>query len=196
MNRFSLKHIVVFLAVVYIISGIIAFTSIGDSGHSRHLYDTIMLFVNFGVLVILFIKFGKDPLMNFLYGERDKIKGNINNIEDQIKNARSLMDAEAAKLENIDEHLNNLKESILEIGNRQKNKIIDNAKVNANKMIEDAEEESQFLVEMAKKRFGEDILNLAISITVERITKGMSAEDNDRVIERFASNLSTIQGSV
>lgn len=196
MNRFSLKHIVVFLAVVYIISGIIAFTSIEDSGHSRHLYDTIMLFVNFGVLVILFIKFGKNPLMNFLYGERDKIKGNINNIEDQIKNARSLMDAEAAKLENMDEHLNKLKESILEIGNRQKNKIIDNAKINANKMIEDAEEESQFLVEMAKKRFSEDILNLAISITVERITKGMSAEDNDRVIERFASNLSTIQGSV
>jgi F-type H+-transporting ATPase subunit b len=186
----------ILLVVIYAIAGIIAFSAVESSGHSRHLYDTIMLFVNFGVLVILFIKYARAPLMNFLYSERDKIKVNIDNLEGQIKNARLLMDAESAKLENIDEHLNKIKESILEVGNRQKNKIIDRARVNADRMIEDAEKESQFLIEMAKKRFTQEMLDLAVTISLERITKEMSAEDNDRVIERFASSLVAVQNSL
>jgi F-type H+-transporting ATPase subunit b len=182
--------------VIYAIAGIIAFTAVESTGHSRHVYDTIMLFINFGVLVLLFAKYARSPLMNFLYGERDKVKGSIDNLEDQIKNARLLMDTEAEKLENIDEHLNKIKESVLEVGNRQKTKIIDAAKVNADRMIEDAEKESRFLIEMAKKRFTQEMLDLAVEISLERITKGMSAEDNDRVIERFASSLGSVQNNL
>ena len=51
----------------------------------RKIWDNVMLFLNFGILVFLFIKFARKPLMNFLRGERTKIAeefGKINGEKD------------------------------------------------------------------------------------------------------------------
>ena len=37
-----------------------------EASGGRTIYHTVMLFVNFGILVYLFLKYAKKPLMNFL----------------------------------------------------------------------------------------------------------------------------------
>ena len=71
----------------------------------RKLYDIIMRWVNFGILAAVFLKFARKPLMDALHGVREKIKENLDVIKNQFNDAKSGMDAEQAKLDNIEKYL-------------------------------------------------------------------------------------------
>ena len=195
MNRRNNKYRMVFFLFLTIFASITvfdlnAFASEGAS-EGRKLWNSIMLWVNFGIMVFFFLKFGKKPLMNFLHGESEKIEKDLDEVNSQLQKARSHMDAEAERLEKIDGRLKEIRENILSIGQREKAKIIEKAKNTANQMIEDAKKESQYQFIIAKKGLGEEMLDIAISLVVERLKTGMSAMDNEKIIDRFTSGLAT-----
>ena len=160
----------------------------------RIIWDNVMLLVNFGILVFLFIKFARKPLMNFIHGESKKISKGITEVEEQVREARSLMDSEASKLGGMDERVKQIHEQIIEIGKREKDKIIEKAKVAAQQMIEDAEKKAQYGLETAKARFSEDMLDMAISMAVDILKKGVTPEDNEIIIDQFSEGLNSKKG--
>jgi len=153
------------------------------------LYYSIMLWVNFGILVFLFIKFAKKPLMNFLRGQGDQISEQLQAIEADVKKAKSLLDEESTKLRSIDGNLEKITENILAVGAREKDSIIEKAKNLADKMVEDAKKEATFKIEAAKKRFSEEMLDLAVSITIEKIKNNLTDEDDENLVLSFSSGL-------
>jgi F-type H+-transporting ATPase subunit b len=155
----------------------------------RKIWDNIMLWVNFAILVFLFIKFAKKPLMDFLHGERNKVAKKINSLEDQVKRAKLSMEAEAERLKKIDESIGEIQERILEIGRREKEEIIEKANISARQMIENAQKEVQYKLETAKKRFGEELLETAVSMAVENVKKVISQDDNEKIIDHFSDIL-------
>jgi F-type H+-transporting ATPase subunit b len=157
----------------------------------RKIWDNIMIWVNFGILVFLFLKFGKKPLMNFLFGERNKIKDMLHQVDDSVKKARALMDAEYEKVKDIDRQLESIKEEIIALGKIEKETIIGSAKTTAAQMIEDAKRQSEYRLITAKEKFSAEMLEMAVSIAVEKLKKEVSPEDNDRFIDQFTSLLST-----
>lgn len=156
----------------------------------RKLWNNIMLWVNFGILVFLFIKFAKNPLMNFLYGEQKKVGETLSSVEEKVKSARSLMDTEADKLKDIDQNLRQIKKDIIDLGKLEKDKIIESAKQTADQMIEDAKKQSEYRLELAKNKFSKEMLDIAVSIAVDRLKKGITIEDNEKIIDQFTSRLS------
>lgn len=153
---------------------------------ARRIWDNIMLFVNFGILVFVFIKFAKDPLMNFLRGEEKKVKKEIDAIEELVEKANSLMQAEADKLANIDMRIKEMREYIIGLGQKEKEKIIEKAQLLARHMIDDAKSEAQYKLEIAKKRFGEEMLDIAISIAVRELKGRLSRDDNEEIVDQFS----------
>lgn len=154
----------------------------------RKIWNTVMLWLNFGILVFLFIKFGKNPLMNFLFGEREKLAKKINEVEGQVNQARSAMEVEAEKLKKMDEKVDEIRRQIVELGQKEKTQTIEKARIMADRMIEDAQQEAQYRLELAKKRFGEEMLDISVSMALEEL-KSISDEDNERLIEQFSSAL-------
>lgn len=164
-----------------------------EVSEGRKLYNLIMLFVNFGILVFFFIKFAKKPLMNFLRGEGDKISEQLQNIESDVKDAASRMEEESTNLKNIDGNLENLTQNIINAGSREKDNIIEKARNLADKMVEDAKKEAAFKMEAAKKRFSEEMLEVAVKITAESIKKNITKEDDESLVAAFSSGLSSDQ---
>lgn len=173
-----------------------SFASETSTGIGRKIWDNVMLFVNFGILVFLFIKFAKKPLLDFIQGESKKISKGITEVEAQVREARSLMDSEASKLEGMDERVKQIHEQIIEIGKREKDKIIEKAKVAARQMIDDAEKKAQYGLETAKARFSEEMLDIAISLAVEKLREEVTLEDNEMIIDQFSEGLGSKKGDL
>ena len=88
------------------IAGLVSFHFMGlealsaeTSGGWRPLYDEILLWFNFGIIVFVFIRYGKTPLMNFLRGRKEKLKQEIEHLEekkeaaaDKIKEINKILD--------------------------------------------------------------------------------------------------------
>ena len=93
------KIAVLCVSVLAVLSGVHFFGTEAfaaeEAGNWRTWYDLALRYINFGILVFVFIKYGKTPLINFLKGEKDKVVREIEKIEekkkaatDQIKESR------------------------------------------------------------------------------------------------------------
>ncbi len=183
---------------IFVIVGTIYFTiflcpsSFAAEGTSkaRIIWDNIMLFVNFGILVAAFIKFGKTPLVNFLRGESKKVEEKIDTIEGQLQEANSLMKAETDKFASIDEGIKEMREQIIALGEKEKQKIIEKAGLLARHMIEDARNEAEYRLEKAKKSYGEEMLETAVSIALRDLESRLTQDDDEDIVEKMVDQFS------
>ena len=157
----------------------------------RKIYDTIMLWVNFGILVALFLKFARKPMMDALRGVHNKIKGEIDGITKQHNEMKAGRDAEETRLTDIQQHLDEIRVRIIEMGEKEKQKIIDQARLAAEKMIEDAKGYAQIQMTRARKQLSDDMVDIAISKVETRLKREISAEDNENMVLDFLGNLET-----
>jgi len=152
-------------------------------------YNVIMLWLNFGILVALFLKFARKPLMDMLRGVRDKLEEELGALKKQHGNKKSNMDSEESKLREIQQHLDAIRARIIEMGEKEKQKIIEQAKVSAAKMIEDAKAYSQFQMTKARKQLSDEMVDIAISKVEARLKQEISKEDNEKLVSEFLGNL-------
>lgn len=157
----------------------------------RRIWDNIMLFVNFGILVFLFLKYAKKPLIGYLRGVRDKIKNELDTINGHFNDVKSTLDEKANKLKDIDQRIKEIQENTLEMANREKDKIIEDAKISAKKMIENAKRYHNYRMALAKKAISDEMVDIAISMVEEKLTKEISEEDNEKLINKFFTDLQT-----
>ena len=168
----------------------------GGSGSGRKLWDSIMLWVNFGILVFLFLKFARKPLMAYLRGVRQKIEENLGAIHKEVGGAKSLLASESEKLKGIDQQLNEIRERIIEIARAEKEQIIENGKITAEKMIENARAYAAHRLALAKKAVSDELVDMAVSLAEEKLRKAISEEDADNLFAQFVGDLETSQGLI
>lgn len=200
----KLKGIRYALMIVFLSLGAIACSlcitsdalAMGDSTPGRRLWDFVLLWINFGILVFIFLKYGKTPLMNFLRGEQHKIGEDLNTVNERFEAAKAGMDDEANSLDNIEKRLEETREDILEMGRREKEKIIEQGKISAEKMIKDAEDYAKYQIARAKKELSEEMVDIAVSMVKEKLVKGISEEDNEKLIRQFVVDLETYKPKI
>lgn len=184
MNQNIKKFLLIFLLICIGVYLILLYIPL-----ERKTYDALLLWVNFGVLATLFIKFAKNPLMDALRGTRVKHEEELGEIKKQHNDSKTDLDSEEAKFKDIQKHLDEIKARIIEMGEKEKQKIIAQAKISAEKMVEDAKSYASFQMDKARKQLSDEMVDIAISMVEERLAKEISKEDNENLISDFLVNL-------
>jgi F-type H+-transporting ATPase subunit b len=180
-----------FAGLIFVL--LLAFEAFALEGAStgRKVWDNIMLFANFGILVFLFVKYAKKPLMNFLRSERESVEQQIDELTDKKQGVQSQRDAEAEQLEDIDRIIEEIRSSILEMGEREKEKIIQQGESLAEKIIRDAEAYSESRILAARRELSEEMVDMALSMAKEKLLKNITDKDNDDLVNQFITNIET-----
>lgn len=160
----------------------------------RKVWDIVLMWVNFGILIFLFIKFGRKPLMNFLRGVKTEVQEELGEVGTQFNDAKSLADAEREKLDNIGISIDKIRESILELGRREREKIIEEGKLAAQKILEHAENYSRYRMDLAKKTLANEMVDVAFSMVQDNLEKGVSEKENEQLVNQFVSDLAHTKG--
>jgi F-type H+-transporting ATPase subunit b len=167
--------------------------AMADSGPSsgRKIWDNVMLWVNFGILVFLFLKFARKPLMDFLHSTRKKISEDLDKVKEALSGAKTIRDEEIEKTKDLESLLEDLRKSILDMGAREKEEIIRQGQAAAEKMIQEAKEYAARSVSLAKKKLSDDMVDRAITIAEKGLKEALSKEDHDMLIDQFVEDLSS-----
>jgi F-type H+-transporting ATPase subunit b len=166
-----------------------------EISEGRRLWDNIMLWVNFGILAFLFLRYGKKPLTDFLEGERTKIETSLDAVNGQLGEAKTNLEAEQAKLRDLEGQLQQLRERIIELGRREKERTLTMARNSAAQMIADARKESEYRVAEAKKALRDEMIDQAVSIVEGKLRARISLRDNDILLNQFLADLKTQEGA-
>ena len=151
----------------------------------------MLLFINFGILVFFFIKYAKKPLMDYLRGVRKDVESDLNKVETELSRATSLRDAEVAKLNNIQAHIDKITTDILELGKHEKQKHIEEGKIAAENMIEHAKNYAHHRIQEARKVVADEMIDRAFSAVEKVLVKEFSPKDNENVVNQFLNDLKT-----
>ena len=156
---------------------------------ARRIWDNVMLFVNFGILVFLFMKFGRKPFMDFLRNQARKIEENLRKAQQELQSAESKKKAKAEELKEIDKRIQEIRAVFVEAGEKAKQEIIEQAKLEAEHMLERAKAEATYKLAKARKELREELIDTAISLLEQKLKKGITAEDNERLLNQFVTDL-------
>ena len=118
-----------------------------ESGNWRATYDSVMLWVNFAILVFVIVKYGKAPAMGFLRSRKDELALEIREIEAEKDAVVSKIEETRQALADSDAHFADLKERIVQQGERKRENI-----------IKEAEQQSIMMMEVAKQKIGSRII--------------------------------------
>lgn len=189
LSKKSVLTLLIFGAICFpLLCATVAFAGEGTPGW-RKVYDNVMLIVNFGILVFFFIKYAKNPMMKALHGVRKNIAGDFDKIHGQKDESKSKRDTEAQKLKDIEKFVEEIKKNILEMAEREKEKIIEDGRVSAEKMIQDAHNYADYRVETAKKALSDEMVDMAIAMVEEKLKKGVTDKDNEKIVNQFVNEL-------
>jgi len=162
-----------------------------NSSNWRPMYDLILRYINFGIIVFLIIKYGKTPIMNFLRGQKEKLAKEIKRLEDEKEDVASQVKEMIKTIDESEERFEELKERIVQQGEKKKVEIIQTAQAQSESMIVNAKQriESHFL--QAKNDFRAELIDNAIDLALERFPKEMSPEDNENFTRDFLTSTAT-----
>ena len=184
---------------LFVLSAVLLWAGSGDAvaaeqiSEGRKLYDTIMMWVNFGILVFFFMKYGKPALMNFLNGERNRIQKTLHEIEKDVNLSKMRMQEESKKLEGIDDYIQKLRSDILEMGAREKERIVEDARRSAGQMVEEARKEFGVKLEGATRMLNDGLVDRAVDQARERLRQAFTEQDNEKQITGFMDRLGKVQ---
>jgi len=161
-------------------------------GGWRSNYDLIMMWVNFAIMVIVAIKFGKAPIKGFFRDQKENIARTIKEIEAQkeaniahIRQTRQLMEESAVRFEEI-------KEKIIAEGISKQQAIVEAARRESQLLIENTNFWIDHQVLKAKQRLKSKLVDLALEQALQRLPQAFTPEDDQKYINHYFSEIDSL----
>ncbi len=157
----------------------------------RPLFDEIMRWLNFAILAFLLIKFSRAPIKNFFKTRKEEMVSEIKTLENEKQEALREIDKNLKLLEDSGERFEALKERIVAQGEKNKQKIIEDAKQESKALLEGAKQKIDSQIVEARNKLKKELIDSAIAIAIERLPAEITAEDNQKWVDRFLTSAST-----
>jgi F-type H+-transporting ATPase subunit b len=182
---------------VGLLAGILSLYLLGLDGYAaegssnwRPTYDLIMRWINFGIIVFVVYKYARKPFMNFLRGRKEKVAGEIEELETRRDEVVAKIDRTQKDIEESDVRFAKLKERIIQQGEKKKSEIIESAQTHGKSMIEDAKRRVDTHFLQAKNAFRSELIDKAVDMALERLPGQITPEDNEQFTREFLDGAS------
>jgi F-type H+-transporting ATPase subunit b len=165
----------------------------GDAhGEAHHGPDVTMLiasFVNFFVLVSLFIYLFRDKVTSSLKARRAAIENELNEAARLRKEAEAKHKEYSERLAKLDQELEQIKREMIAAGTKERDRIVAEAEEKASRM----RKESEFIIEQQVKQLREEITREAsegaVAAAEQLLLKATTSFDQQRLAQEYLAAL-------
>ncbi|RLC13099.1 MAG: hypothetical protein DRI57_16875 [Deltaproteobacteria bacterium] len=163
-----------------------------EPGNWRKTWDLVMLWINFGILAFVVVKFGRLPIMNFLNGRRDELGREIKQAEQEKEKITAKIKETFTILDESEIHFADMKQKIIDQGEKKKQNIMEDARQQSRIMIESSKQKVESQLIQAKNNFKAEMIDAAIALATEKLPNQITDEDNLRFADNYLSE--TLKG--
>ena len=177
--------LIILTALFFLSAGAVEVLAAEGGGGWRPTYDIIMRWVNFGILAFIFFKFARRPLKNFLSDKKNEISLQIKQLEDEKDRLlQRVREAETEMEENV-VRLEELKQRIVQTGERRKLEILEDARQESRMIIEGAKQKMEGRVIRARNRLRAEMIDAAAEMALDKLPVLVTEDDNRKLLEQF-----------
>ena len=123
--------------------------------------------------------------MNFLRGQKDKVAQEIDRLESEKEEVKAKIKETLKTVEESEIRFAELKNRIIQEGEKRKAEIIESAQSHSKIMLEDTKRRIDTHFKEAKNAFRSELIDKAIDMAMERLPKVIMPEDDDKFTSLF-----------
>lgn len=155
----------------------------------RDTYDPIMKWVNFAILLFVIVKYAGPPFLNFLRAQGRDIEREMKRIEKQKAEMLYHLKQVQKQLNQSDTRMVEIRQRIIDEGQRRKAAIIREAEEESRRLIESAGKKAEAYLLEAKRKLQEELIDLAADRALLALPKVVQAEDRERMITSYLDQI-------
>ena len=178
----------ILLMAIFICAGDHTWAS-GEAGGWRDTYDTGMMIFNFILLVLLFIKFAKNPLKDFLESRKLEIAREIHRVEDEKKEWMKKIKSAKQELDESEARFGEIKQRMIDQGKKKKQEIIDIARKQSEEMIDKAKLKIENDIKKAKNTLRSELIDAAVNLAEKNLPAEINEKDQSKFIDQYLSSV-------
>ena len=187
-----LKKILPLMAfIALVLAPMVVLGAEGEEGTSRarEIWDTVWMFVNFFILVFVIVKFGREPIKNFLAERAADIDQDLHDHQSQVQEAQAEYQEVEQRLAHIEDMINEVRQLHLNEAQRAKDAILERAQQNADHIMEEAKHQADTAVLKARDQVKAELVEKAIAEAEQIIRKHFKPEDEERLFGEYMDQL-------
>jgi F-type H+-transporting ATPase subunit b len=161
-----------------------------NSGNWRPVFDLVMRWLNFGIIVFILVKYARTPIRDFLLSRREEVAREIERIEGKKEEANQKIQDAARMLDESEVRFARIKERLIQEGEIKKQKIIEDARQESKILLESTKKRLENQLVDAKKAFKSELVDMAVSLAMKRLPDEITAEDNQKLTDQFLAGAS------
>lgn len=167
--------------------------AVPNSLSAAKLKDLGWRIVNFIALMIILVKFAAKPIGSSLSARRNKIKDEIDDLNQKRSEAEASYNEFQEKLSTVESDIDKIVERAVAQAEVEKTKIIEKAEQAADDLKRSAEQAVLNEVAEARKILKNDVAEQAAVIAEELIVKNLTADDQVKIIENYLDKVGAVQ---
>lgn len=161
----------------------------------RELWDLAWRWINFGILVFVFMRYAKTPLIDFLASKREDMVAIFDDLKEEEQEMAKRQEEQSGLLARMDERIEQIREHYRRVGREEKERILGEAREFEAQLADVAEQRALAEFEKGKARFRKEVVEYAVGLAEERIRERMEEEDQERLVQRYIGSLSDVEAS-
>jgi F-type H+-transporting ATPase subunit b len=161
----------------------------------RPTYDSVMRWLNFGILIVLFFRYARKPLAAFLNGKSRQIEENIKRIEAEKETIKIRVKELQRERKEGHEHLHQIKDRVISQGKLKKQKIIDDAKKESRLLLESAKQKIGHEIASARERLKFEIVDQSIALAMQKLPQLMTDQDTQHSLKIYLEGIHSLSKS-
>ncbi|SFM52238.1 ATP synthase F0 subunit B [Thermodesulforhabdus norvegica] len=158
-------------------------------GIDRQMWSSFWRVVNFLILVYLLNRWLKEPVKQFFRDRFNSIVGQFQELEEEEKKLSERRARQNELFDRLDDKIREIRAYYEQMGKEEKERLIRQAEELKRKTLEDARIAAEREFQQAKKRFREEVVDLAVEMAEERIRRSIGYEDHQSLIFQYVEML-------
>jgi len=161
-----------------------------NSNDWRPVFDLVMRWLNFGIIVFILVKYARTPIKDFLLSRGEEVAREIEKIEEKKEEANQKIQDAARMLDESEVRFAKIKERLIQDGEIKKQKIIEDAQQESKILLESSLKKIETQLLDAKRAFKSELVDTAISLAMKRLPDEITTEDNHNFTNQFLTSAS------
>ena len=159
-----------------------------DEAHGNPM-DMVWRALNFAILVFLLVRFLKAPIAAYLASRSTQIRQDLVTAADMRATATAQLAEIEKKMQALPAELDALKRQGAEDVRAEQGRIARAAEDERVRLLEQTRREIDMRLRVARRELTEHAARLAVSVAEQRIKRSITPEDQLRLVDRYASQL-------
>lgn len=161
-------------------------------GHGEHHFtwkDWLWPVVNFAILFLVLVKFGRKPIKDFFQNRTEMIAKSLTEAREAKEIAQRTLDEVRERLKNTDKELEQILDSARKAGEKEKEAMIAEGLRMKEKILEQTKANIEFELQKAKETIKSDAALLALELAEIKIKEKLGPKEQEGLIDDYIKRL-------